>query len=174
MCPLRCLGPYYENPTGAPRKADTYVDLPPSRPRGACGTGKQACASRKLLALHWPFCAGWRGAWTWQHTLLAANMLQPALQARRRSSGARAPSTTARRAHEYRRALGEHKGVAGAESAYRGATAADPKCAVAHHNLGPLLQAERGGVAGAESAHRGATAADPSCAEIPAEQHEKM
>ena len=141
MCPLRCLGPYYENPLGAPRKADTYVDLPPSRPRKAYSTGKQARASRKLLALHWPFCAGWRGAWTWQHTLLAANMLQPALPARRRSSGARAPST--------------------------------PTRPVAHHNLGPLLQAERGGVAGAEGAHRGATAADPSCAEIPAEQHEK-
>ena len=92
MCPLRCLGPYYENPLGAPRKADTYVDLPPSRPRKAYSTGKQARASRKLLALHWPFCAGWRGAWTWQHTLLAANMLQPALPARRRSSGAHAPA----------------------------------------------------------------------------------
>ena len=76
MCPLTCLRPYYENPIGAPRKADTYVDLPPSRPRKAYSTGKQACASRKLLALHWPFCAGWLGAWTWQHTLLAANMLQ--------------------------------------------------------------------------------------------------
>ena len=51
--------------------------------------------------------------------------------------------------------------MAGAESAYRDAIAADPKFADAHNNLGNLLYDERKDVAGAESAYRDAIAADP-------------
>ena len=50
----------------------------------------------------------------------------------------------------------------GAEAAYRAAIAADPGYAIAHYNLGLLLETELKDFDGAEAAYRTAIAADPT------------
>ena len=65
-------------------------------------------------------------------------------------------------------AIAHYRGVtkdhAGAEEAYRTAIRLDPKYAIAHNNLGFLLQFERNDVGGADIAYRAAIAADPNFA----------